>query len=428
MLDLDFKTIYKEALSRKRKIVGWGTGSVFRLYYPILPVTPDYIVDNDASRWGKKIEGIPIKSPDTLLQEQDPEQELLIIVYSSFIDQISEQIKTMGPFVYASAAEFMGYKAKEDCLKQLQTDIRSKENVCRKPNGRRAIVIQGPILSSINVDIIKHYAVNNPEDLLIVSTWAASSPKYISQIKEIADEVILNTPPDFSGHQNRNYQIVSTIAGLRKAKKLGVEYALKMRSDIALFSNPVMDNAEHLLKLYDSKVCNQYGLKNRFIIPDIYTRKYVLYNASDHYMFGYLDDLLMFWDIPLDTRRNVMLEEEWHRKTLKQMSIEKGSAECYLNLCFMEKIGRQAGNSFEDSLNFYRDFFIIMDTTWWNSFWVKCPKFSKADIQHPLHLCVDHFYWQQLYLNGVKQQEYEKGQVVDSRTWNEFYDPKLQLA
>lgn len=86
-----------------------------------------------------------------------------------------------------------------------------------------AIVIQG---ASTNVEEQKSAWTKFKEDI-IFSTWVGSESYYNSD-----DIVIYNELPTDSGPMNINYQIKSTLSGLKKAKDLGYKYALKLRSDL----------------------------------------------------------------------------------------------------------------------------------------------------------------------------------------------------
>ena len=48
-------------------------------------------------------------------------------------------------------------------------------------------------------------------------------------------EIIKNSKPDYSGIANINFQIESTKNGILKAKKLGLKYCLKTRTDQRIY-------------------------------------------------------------------------------------------------------------------------------------------------------------------------------------------------
>lgn len=78
-----------------KKIVFFGSGSFLDriMKYPI-PFPFSYIVDNNQDKWGNIKYGKEIKNPDYLLKEN--KDDLLILVVSSFYDEIASQLEKMG--------------------------------------------------------------------------------------------------------------------------------------------------------------------------------------------------------------------------------------------------------------------------------------------------------------------------------------------
>lgn len=91
---------FAELMSRNyQHVVGWGTGSYFeQMVEATEKQMLTLLVDNDKSKWGGCISGIPVCSPKKLL-ELDP-QETLIIVFSSFFDEIVPTIQACGHIHY----------------------------------------------------------------------------------------------------------------------------------------------------------------------------------------------------------------------------------------------------------------------------------------------------------------------------------------
>ncbi len=91
---------FAELMSRTyQHVVGWGTGSYFdQMVEATEKQMLTLLVDNDKSKWGGCIAGIPVCSPSKLL-ELDP-QETLIIVFSSFFDEIVPTIQACGHIHY----------------------------------------------------------------------------------------------------------------------------------------------------------------------------------------------------------------------------------------------------------------------------------------------------------------------------------------
>lgn len=66
-------------------------------------------------------------------------------------------------------------------------------------------------------------------DVVILSTWDDEPPE---QIPRGNWEVMMNRKPALPGFSNRNFQRLSTAAGLRRAGQLGVTHVLKWRTDM----------------------------------------------------------------------------------------------------------------------------------------------------------------------------------------------------
>lgn len=77
-----------------KKIVVFGTGSASKIIYRYLPIHVHYFVDNNPSKWEQSYMGSIIKDPECLLTEI--KDNIVILVASSFFEDISKQLKEMG--------------------------------------------------------------------------------------------------------------------------------------------------------------------------------------------------------------------------------------------------------------------------------------------------------------------------------------------
>lgn len=77
-------------------IVLFGTGNMIFDYEKKTKgrYKPAFYVDNDKSKWGQKRDGIPIKSPEELLQV--PEEKLHLIICNNYFREIGHQLRQMG--------------------------------------------------------------------------------------------------------------------------------------------------------------------------------------------------------------------------------------------------------------------------------------------------------------------------------------------
>ena len=83
---------------------------------------------------------------------------------------------------------------------------------------------------------------------IIVSTWDDESAIQLQRLRDEGVDVLENRKPGFAGISHINYQIVSSLAGIRRAARFGVEYVLKTRTDQRLYAPNI---AEYLCNLLD---------------------------------------------------------------------------------------------------------------------------------------------------------------------------------
>lgn len=102
-----------------RHVVGWGTGNYFlETVEPAERAMLDFLVDNDKSKWGGKIGGVPVQPPGKL-KELNPD-ETLVIVFSTFFDEIKPAIEALGHRNYLPGREWIQLHLKwtEEALRQ----------------------------------------------------------------------------------------------------------------------------------------------------------------------------------------------------------------------------------------------------------------------------------------------------------------------
>ncbi|MFC0271928.1 FkbM family methyltransferase [Metabacillus herbersteinensis] len=81
-------------LENKKRHVIFGSGNAGIVIMDILPFEFTYFVDNDSSKWNKKLNEHIILPPDTLLKEN--KNDLVVIVASMYYEEISKQLIEMG--------------------------------------------------------------------------------------------------------------------------------------------------------------------------------------------------------------------------------------------------------------------------------------------------------------------------------------------
>lgn len=176
------------------------------------------------------------------------------------------------------------------------------------------VVIQGSTLAQFKDKscielVVKSVKKILPKASIIISAWAGECVKSLD-----VDEIIYNIDPGFktrdctpNGKQNNvNRQIVSTINGLKKVK---TKYAMKLRSDFLLTSDGFLKYFEKYNKfdsnyqIFSSRIlCAMFGTRKpkakHFNLP---------FHIADFWTFGYTEDLIKLYDIPLVTDE----EFEW---------------------------------------------------------------------------------------------------------------------
>lgn len=229
------------------------------------------------------------------------------------------------------------------------------------------IVIQGPLVTEENftLETVRLYKKLFTNVTIVVSTWEDENENYLAKISNEGVFLVLNKKPEKSGALNSNYQIVSTLSGLRLLETKKIEFVLKTRSDQRLYNYQSIDLFQRLINKYPAINKKQ---KNRIVSVNFTTLKYRPYAIGDMCMFGSLSDLINYWDIQLENR---IID----RKKIIGMSIEEltklNVAESYYCTHYLNRIGFQTPISITNSWKAYRELFIIVDYTLVQLYWYK---------------------------------------------------------
>ena len=148
-----------------------------------------------------------------------------------------------------------------------------------------ACVVQGDIrrgTDEVLIELQRHF------DLVILSTWIGEEHK----IPEGSFEVILNKKPENPGFSNRNYQRLSTDAGLKCAEMSGCTHVLKWRTDML----PTMLDLNQLLQLSNYKVPQDVSsrivtcaFRNLSVEPDYFS------SMPDLFAFAGIEMMKLLW-------------------------------------------------------------------------------------------------------------------------------------
>lgn len=412
-------------LLRDRRVrkIGWGTGSCFRSSRRDIRL--DYLVDGNSSMWGRTVEGLPVRPPDALAEE-DPERTI-VVIYSQFYSEIVPALQAFGAFHYGTIYAIDGHERLTRTLSTVAE--RAAHARPRRPARRRnAFVMQGPVTADFTISLARCLRLLNPDAHLILSTWDDTDPAMLTRIEPEVDVLVTGSHPADPGPQNVNRQIVSTQRGLAAARALKAERVMKVRTDAAPLARGIFPAAARALDLYPADAARRHGLRGRIMVPETFTRKFLPYHPSDIVLCGHIDDLEQYYAAPLSTRRFSPADREWRPKRVLDLSREELFAETMLALAFARTVGWRLKHSLEDGWAFLRDVFVVQDNNWLQLFWAKQPVLAPLAGETPLQECLSHYTWQQFVWRttsfATEMAAFRGRRPLAETSWKEFYGPK----
>lgn len=244
------------------------------------------------------------------------------------------------------------------------------------PQKKLAVILQGPIVqdSDFTLETLRLYHGIFPGHPLILSTWEGSDPVSVEAAQSLGVICILNKKPSYAGISNINLQIVSSRAGVLKAKELGAEYAIKTRTDQRIYAP---DAAQYLYNVTEAfPVGGQYPKqKKRIVGVSLNTFIYRMYGVSDMTIYGHIDDMLLYWGVDNDER--VFTKQEMEASGANLDTFAKWRVcEVYLATEFLKKIDRNVAWTLTDSWQAFADNFCVIDREQLDLFW---PKYDRTE-------------------------------------------------
>ena len=243
-------------------------------------------------------------------------------------------IRALNSFSRFLGGPLISYKV----IDQLDQDGLVLARAVNRSNSDIGILIQGPVNNIGNQlgKTVELYREMWPGAHVIISTWKSSDPGIVKNLKTLGAEVVLSDEPDRPGPSNANYQVTSTLAGIRKLQDLGASSYLKTRVD------QVLHNSRSLNLL--RTLSNDY--EDRLITTDFNSFLFRLFSANDQLMFG----------------KTSLLEEFWiASKDLEWQSDASSPIEAKLLQKFLRARGIAKSQNIVDSLETYRDFYYFVD-------------------------------------------------------------------
>jgi hypothetical protein len=155
------------------------------------------------------------------------------------------------------------------------------------------IIVQGPLIlkEDLTYETLCLYKKLFPDVTVILSTWIGSDRKSLEKIKTLGIETVLSKKPEKAGWGNINLQMISTNAGLLRAKELELRYVLKTRTDFRIYSSTAISFLVSLLKKFPTAEGT-----SRVVISDIATCRHRIYGATDIFQFGEISEMLTYWN------------------------------------------------------------------------------------------------------------------------------------
>lgn len=237
-----------------------------------------------------------------------------------------------------------------------------------------AIVIQGPIVyeEDFTLETIKIYKKHYPNVKIILSTWETENKEYLMLIEKLDVTVIANKFPEDPGFQNLNLQTTSTINGLRKAKEDGAEYVIKSRTDNRFYAPDVLEFLYTIIEKYSIDM--ELTPRNRLVAISYISKKFIPYFVPDLFMFGHIDDMILYWGLAPDNRK--ISNEDIKKETIE--SIIKKSNSVHYAKQYLTKVGFRTELSLTQSNKAWKDYFCVIDKEMIDFYWYqKSPSIDK---------------------------------------------------
>jgi len=245
-----------------------------------------------------------------------------------------------------------------------------------KSTERLAVVVQGPVVRDhdFTLETLLLYSRTFPGATIIFSTWNDISPSVCSQIEGMGINVLKNDRPDYSGFLNINMQIVSSMNGVNRARDMGAEYVLKTRSDQRIYAANVGDFLHGVTEAFPLRL-EGYIQKKRIVGVSLDSFKHRMYGLSDMLVYGHVDDMVLFWNTPLDSRRITAEQDREAGSSLRRFAHHRVS-EVYLTTNYLQAIGRKLEWNLRDSWACFADHFCVIDKEQLDLLW---PKYDRLE-------------------------------------------------
>jgi hypothetical protein len=194
-----------------------------------------------------------------------------------------------------------------------------------------AIVIQGPFIQGKTNKVIEGFKKNNKNCLLIIASYYFDTTHispYEDSLIALGEMVILLVPfppstnTEFwkTNHWNQNLQRLTSHTGLKYAHSLGIEYALKVRSDMFFEKENSIDYLKSTLTEFptlpyvfsfgtphSSTMRARIAVSGHGTFNPTPSNPYP-FHVCDFWLFGFTTDLISYFDV--DTKLPMLFAPE----------------------------------------------------------------------------------------------------------------------
>ena len=173
---------------------------------------------------------------------------------------------------------------------------------------RLGIVLQGPIPDDVQFicDSIRFYQKIYSTSVIIVSTWDDEDAEKIRAVRNLGVTVVQSAKPTCRDSKNLNFQLVNSLAGVRKAKEMNCEYVVKTRTDQRICRPYLFDNMRAMVEKYPPYPQSPQHKRLVVLAESVGNtgNMFAPYFMSDYLYFGQIDDIVDLFSAPLDERQN----------------------------------------------------------------------------------------------------------------------------
>lgn len=172
------------------------------------------------------------------------------------------------------------------------------------------IVLQGKFTEYVN-DSANYYLELPYVNKVIISCWETDD---VNRVNNSKIQYVLSKIPLNQGTGRRNYQIISSLNGLKNCES---KYSIKFRNDQRYFHDSMNNMYEYWFE-NNQKEINYWDNENKPKGKIFVGGNFIFYpfHPRDHFYCGYTEDLIDLFDIPLESwsiyeKANIAPKDEW---------------------------------------------------------------------------------------------------------------------